>query len=71
MGRTLSIASEKEAYTLTDAAPTSLRNTLDLEILVEGDAILLNISRHAGEPREVRQGERSWRTGFRGVHGVA
>lgn len=44
MGRTLSIASEKEAYTLTDRGTyLSLRNTLDLEILVEGDAILLNI----------------------------
>ena len=44
MGATLTIASEKQAYTLTDRA-TYLANkeNLDLEILVEGDAALLNI----------------------------
>jgi len=44
MGATLTIASEKEAYTLTDRA-TYLANkeNLELEILVEGDAILLNV----------------------------
>jgi tungstate transport system substrate-binding protein len=44
MGATLIIASEKSAYTLTDRA-TFLANqeNLDLEILVEGDAVLLNI----------------------------
>ena len=44
MGNTLVIASEKEAYTMTDRA-TYLANqeNLDLEILVEGDAILLNV----------------------------
>jgi tungstate transport system substrate-binding protein len=44
MGATLRVASEKSAYTLTDRA-TYLANqdTLDLEILVEGDASLLNI----------------------------
>ena len=44
MGATLTIASEKEAYTLTDRA-TYLANkeNLDLEILVEGDAVLLNV----------------------------
>jgi len=44
MGATLIIASEKEAYTLTDRA-TYLANkeNLDLEILVEGDAVLLNV----------------------------
>lgn len=44
MGDTLVIASEKEAYTMTDRA-TYLANqgNLDLEILVEGDAILLNV----------------------------
>lgn len=44
MGATLTIASEKEAYTLTDRA-TYLANqeNLDLEILVQGDAILLNV----------------------------
>lgn len=44
MGATLTIASEQAAYTLTDRA-TYLANkdNLDLEILSEGDAILLNI----------------------------
>ena len=44
MGATLTIASEKQAYTLTDRA-TFLANkeNLDLEILVEGDAALLNV----------------------------
>lgn len=44
MGATLTIASEKVAYTLTDRA-TFLANqeNLDLEILVEGDAVLLNV----------------------------
>jgi tungstate transport system substrate-binding protein len=44
MGATLTIASEKEAYTLSDRA-TYLANkaSLDQEILVEGDPVLLNI----------------------------
>jgi tungstate transport system substrate-binding protein len=44
MGATLTIASEKQAYTLTDRA-TFLANSenLDLEILVEGDSALLNV----------------------------
>ncbi len=44
MGATLTIASEKAAYTLTDRA-TFLANqaNLDLAILVEGDAVLLNV----------------------------
>jgi tungstate transport system substrate-binding protein len=44
MGATLTIASEKQAYTLTDRA-TYLANkdNLNLEILFEGDAALLNI----------------------------
>src|SRR5665648_161498 len=44
MGDTLRIASEKLGYTLTDRA-TYLANqaSLDLDILVEGDAVLLNI----------------------------
>jgi tungstate transport system substrate-binding protein len=43
MGATLTIASETDAYTLTDRA-TYLANqdTLSLEILVESDASLLN-----------------------------
>jgi len=44
MGATLIIASEKEAYTLTDRG-TYLANkeNIDLDILVEGDAVLLNV----------------------------
>jgi tungstate transport system substrate-binding protein len=44
MGATLTIASEKGAYTLTDRA-TYLANkdNLDLEIMVEGDNALLNV----------------------------
>jgi len=44
MAATLTIASELEAYTLTDRA-TYLHNleTLDLVILVEGDPVLLNV----------------------------
>ena len=44
MGATLIIASEKQAYTMTDRA-TYLANqdNLDLEILVEGDEALLNV----------------------------
>jgi tungstate transport system substrate-binding protein len=44
MGDTLRIASEKGGYTLTDRATyLSLKDTLDLEILNEGDPDLLNI----------------------------
>ncbi len=44
MGETLRIASEKAGYTLTDRATyLAQKDTLELEILVEGDASLLNI----------------------------
>lgn len=44
MGETLRIASEKIGYTITDRATyLAQRDTLELEILVEGDASLLNI----------------------------
>lgn len=44
MGATLTIASEKGAYTLTDRATyLALKNNLQLEILVEGDNALLNV----------------------------
>jgi tungstate transport system substrate-binding protein len=42
MGATLKVAGEKTAYTLTDRA-TYLANPEGLEILVEGDAVLLNV----------------------------
>ncbi len=44
MGATLRIASEKKGYTLTDRATyLANRDTLDLEILLEGDQALLNV----------------------------
>ena len=44
MGDTLKIASEKAGYTLTDRATyLALKDTLDLEILFEGDNALLNV----------------------------
>lgn len=44
MGATLAIASERRAYTLTDRATyLALREALDLAVLVEGDAGLLNV----------------------------
>jgi tungstate transport system substrate-binding protein len=44
MGQTLNVASEKKTYTLADRGTyLSLKKNLGLEILAEGDAILLNI----------------------------
>ncbi|MBT0665154.1 substrate-binding domain-containing protein [Geobacter pelophilus] len=44
MGQTLNVAAEKKGYTLTDRATyLALKKSLGLEILVEGDAKLLNI----------------------------
>ena len=44
MGQTLSVASEKRAYTLSDRGTyLALRKRLGLEILSEGDAALLNV----------------------------
>ena len=44
MGDTLRVASEKFAYTITDRASyLALKDTLEFEILLEGDAVLLNI----------------------------
>lgn len=44
MGQTLNVANEKNGYTLTDRATfLSLQKNLKLEILLEGDAPLLNI----------------------------
>jgi len=46
MGATLTIASERGAYTLTDRATyLALRDVLDLAVLVEGGATLLNVYR--------------------------
>ena len=44
MGQTLNVAAEKKGYTLTDRGTyLTLRKTLGLDILVEGDPLLLNI----------------------------
>jgi len=44
MGATLILASEKNAYTLTDAATfSSWRGKLDLDVLVQGDPVLYNV----------------------------
>src|SRR5512140_1484488 len=44
MGQTLNVAAEKKGYTITDRATyPSLKKGLGLDILVEGDASLLNI----------------------------
>ena len=44
MGQTLNVANEKKGYTLADRGTyLSLRKNLKLDILVEGDAILLNV----------------------------
>jgi tungstate transport system substrate-binding protein len=44
MGQTLNVASEKKGYTLADRGTyLAMKKNLGLDILVEGDAILLNI----------------------------
>ncbi len=44
MGQTLSVAAEKKTYTLADRGTyLALKKNLGLDILVEGDAVLLNI----------------------------
>jgi len=44
MGHTLNVASEKQGYTLTDRGTyLSRKQQLELDILVEGEAVLLNI----------------------------
>ncbi len=54
MGQTLNVAAEKKGYTLTDRATyLALKKTLGLEILVEGDPLLLNIY-HVIEVNPVR-----------------
>jgi tungstate transport system substrate-binding protein len=44
MGQTLNISAEKRAYTITDRGTyVSLKKALGLSVLVEGDALLLNV----------------------------
>jgi tungstate transport system substrate-binding protein len=42
MGETLTIASQKRAYTLTDTATMTTRTGLGLKVLVKGDPVLAN-----------------------------
>ena len=54
MGQTLSVAAEKKGYTLADRGTyLALKKNLGLDILVEGDTILLNIY-HAIEVNPVK-----------------
>lgn len=54
MGQTLNVASEKRAYTLADRGTyLALKKTIDLAILSEGDAALLNIY-HVIEPNPAK-----------------
>jgi tungstate transport system substrate-binding protein len=58
MGQTLRIASGTGAYTLTDRGTfEALRESVDLEILHEGDERLLNTYAVLADPRRAR-GER-------------
>ena len=66
MGATLKISSEKQGYTLTDRATyLAQQDVLDLDIMVEGDASLLNVY-HAMVvnpemwPKVNETGARSW-----------
>jgi len=44
MGQTLNVAAEKKGYTLTDRGTyLALKKNLGMDILLEGDAVLLNI----------------------------
>jgi tungstate transport system substrate-binding protein len=44
MGQTLNVSAERKAYTLTDRGTyLSLKKSLGLDVLVEGDALLLNV----------------------------
>ena len=66
MGQTLNVASEKKGYTLTDRGTyLALERNLALEILVEGDAILLNVYHviqvsHAKWPKVSASGARAF-----------
>lgn len=66
MGQTLNIAAEKEAYTLTDRGTyLALKRHLPLDILVEGDRLLLNLYHvievnAAGYPRVNSVGARAF-----------
>ena len=59
MGATLNIAAAMNAYTLTDRATwANFKNRQNLEILVEGDAVLLNPhGKHSRQPRQMAAGE--------------
>ncbi len=72
MGQTLGVAAEKKGYTLADRGTyLALKKGLGLDILVEGDGILLNIY-HVIEvnPPEVAQGQHRRCEGLRRFHGL-
>ena len=71
MGQTLNVASEKKGYTLADRGTyLALKKSLGLDILVEGDACLLNIY-HVIEvnPAKWPKVNVAGRQGFRRLHG--
>ena len=71
MGQTLSVAAEKKGYTLADRGTyLALKKNLGLDILVEGDAILLNIY-HVIEvnPAKWPKVNAAWCKGFCRLHG--
>ena len=71
MGQTLSVAAEKKAYTLADRGTyLALKKNLGLDILNEGDAVLLNVY-HVIQvnPGQIAQSEHRRRQGFCRFHG--
>ena len=71
MGQTLNVAAEKKAYTLADRGTyLALKKTLGLDILNEGDAMLLNVY-HVIQvnPAKWPESQRRRRQGFRRFHG--
>ena len=72
MGQTLNVANEKKGYTLADRGTyLSLKKNLKLDILMEGDAILLNIY-HVIEvnPAKWPKVNAAGAKGFFGFHGL-
>ena len=73
MGQTLNVSAEKKAYTLADRGTyLSLKKNLGLDILVEGDKVLLNIY-HVIEvnPAKWPKVNAAWGQGLCRLHGVA
>ena len=70
MGATLTLSSEKSAYTLTDRATfLALQGNLQLSIHFEGDTHLAEcLSRHDSKSRPMAPGQLCWCPGFRQLH---